>query len=312
MVVYPNIILTTKGEMDEFGIVIVPPTEAQQNLDSIYTFVYSLVIILFGQLYKGIAIKQTNDENHRYQNKYDDALIRRLALFNCLNFFLPLMLIAFDQRNPRNFDDIFDLALSQMAYKQIAGNIIEYFTPIIKVKKKLDYIDGHFEDTINEMNGIPAQTQEVSEKSEESKESEESEHNKLEEALLHANIGEDDEKNKDSKDLSFRRYQAVKSFNLMPDSPNLLDNYMELALQFGYIALFSGVFPLASLLSLFSNGIQIKSQINNLKYMRRFDAEVSNGIGSWMVCLETLAQISIMFNCALVFFTSKVYYKIFV
>jgi hypothetical protein len=29
MVVYPNIILTTKGEMDEFGIVIVPPTEAQ-------------------------------------------------------------------------------------------------------------------------------------------------------------------------------------------------------------------------------------------------------------------------------------------
>lgn len=121
------------------------------------------------------------------------------------------------------------------------------------------------------------------------------------------NIGD-----KNSDDLSFRRYQAVKSFNLMTEKPEMLDCYMELVVQFGYIVLFSEVFPLASLLSLISNGIQIRSQIHNLKYMRRFGAEVSNGIGSWMTCLQTLSQISIYLNCATVFFTSKVYYKIFV
>jgi hypothetical protein len=121
------------------------------------------------------------------------------------------------------------------------------------------------------------------------------------------NIGE-----KESDDLSYRRYHAVKSFNLMSEKPHMLDCYMELVVQFGYIVLFSSVFPLASLLSLVSNAIQIRSQIHNLQYMRRFHAEVSNGIGSWLLCLQTLSQISIYLNCATVYFTSKVYYKLFV
>lgn len=65
-------------------------------------------------------------------------------------------------------------------------------------------------------------------------------------------------------------------------------------------------------MSLISNLIQIQSQVSNLKYSRRFEAEVSNGIGSWMICLQTLAQISIFMNCYTVFFTSKIYHKIFV
>jgi hypothetical protein len=63
----------------------------------------------------------------------------------------------------------------------------------------------------------------------------------------------------DKTDLSLRRYQAVKSFNLMSEKPEMLECYMELVVQFGYIVLFSEVFPLASLLSLISNGIQIRS-----------------------------------------------------
>jgi hypothetical protein len=35
-----------------------------------------------------------------------------------------------------------------MAYKQIAMNLIEYFTPILKVKKKLDFIQEHFRSTL--------------------------------------------------------------------------------------------------------------------------------------------------------------------
>ena len=49
-----------------------------------------------------------------------------------------------------------------------------------------------------------------------------------------------------------------------------------------------------------------------MRYFRRFKAEVSDGIGSWMNCLETLAQISIFLNCATLYFTSKVYVQIFV
>jgi hypothetical protein len=61
------------------------------------------------------------------------------------------------------------------------------------------------------------------------------------------------------KDLSLRRYQAIRSFSLNPDRPNILESYMELVVQFGYIVLFSVVFPLGAFMSLVNNHIKIKS-----------------------------------------------------
>lgn len=87
---------------------------------------------------------------------------------------------------------------------------------------------------------------------------------------------------------------------------------MELVAQFGFISLFSEIFPPASLCSFICNFIQMKSQINNFKYTRRFKAEVGNGIGTFMDCIEILTKISIMSNCALLFWTSKYFKALFV
>ena len=76
-----------------------------------------MVVIIFGTLYKNFANLQTDDENHRYQKNHDDALIFRLFLFNFFNFYLPLLFVAFDTRNPGNYDDLFQLLFSQMVYK---------------------------------------------------------------------------------------------------------------------------------------------------------------------------------------------------
>ena len=46
---------------------------------------------------------------------------------------------------------------------------------------------------------------------------------------------------------------------MMSDTPNILLYYEELVKQFGYIVIFSGIFPIASFLSLISNGIQVNS-----------------------------------------------------
>ena len=87
---------------------------------------------------------------------------------------------------------------------------------------------------------------------------------------------------------------------------------MELVAQFGFISLFSEIFPPASLFSFICNFIQMKSQINNFKYTRRFKAEVGNGIGTFMDCIEILTKISIMSNCALLFWTSKYFKALFI
>tara|TARA_B110000305_G_C19302344_1_gene569773 strand:+ start:274 stop:546 length:273 start_codon:yes stop_codon:yes gene_type:complete len=58
---------------------------------------------------------------------------------------------------------------------------------------------------------------------------------------------------------TYRKYQALRDFTLISEKPNMLDYYMELIIQFGYIVLFSEVFPLAGLMSLISNSLQIHS-----------------------------------------------------
>lgn len=46
---------------------------------------------------------------------------------------------------------------------------------------------------------------------------------------------------------------------LIKDKQKVLDDYMELTVQYGFISFFSGIFPLAALMSMISNAIQIKS-----------------------------------------------------
>ena len=69
----------------------------------------------------------------------------------------------------------------------------------------------------------------------------------------------------------------------MDGGSRVLDDYMELILQFGFIVLFSSVFPLAAALSFLTNTIQMKSQINNFQYTKRYKAEVSDGIGTFVL-----------------------------
>jgi hypothetical protein len=117
----------------------------------------------------------------------------------------------------------------------------------------------------------------------------------------------------DSKDeQNIRKYQTFKNDMLYNEKANIIGDYMELVAQFGFITLFSEIFPPASLCSFICNYIQMKGQIGNMKYTRRFKAEVGNGIGSFMDCLEILTKISIMSNCAMLFWTSKYFKALFV
>lgn len=230
-------------------------------------------MIVFGQLYKKLAIRQTTKENHRYQKAYDDALITRLFQFNFFNFYMPMLIVAFYSQN---YDNLFMMLFTKMSAKQIGMNIVEYILPILKVRSKAMTVQAEFKDTIEKF-----------------EDKEDVALGKFERDL------ESEEK--------IREYQAKRDFILMSDKPNILDNYMELVTQFGFIIFFSAVFPLAGFFSFISNYVQIKSQINNLKYSRRFKAEYSNGIGTFLNCLSNLCQISLMVNAGIIYFTSRTY-----
>lgn len=51
----------------------------------------------------------------------------------------------------------------------------------------------------------------------------------------------------------------MRDYALEKCDAKVIDNYMELVVQFGFIVLFSEAFPLAAFCSLFSNNIQMLS-----------------------------------------------------
>lgn len=82
---------------------------------------------------------------------------------------------------------------------------------------------------------------------------------------------------------------------------------MELVSQFGYVILFGQIFPLGAFFSYFSNEIQIYTQVDNLKYMRRPKPEVAEDIGSWLPALEVLSNVNVVTNTMLLYYTHKSY-----
>ena len=94
--------------------------------------------------------------------------------------------------------------------------------------------------------------------------------------------------------------------------PDIIDHYMKLIIQFGFITLFSVVFPPAGLFSFISNLFSLNLKISNLQFGRRFRAEVGNGIGAYMDTLDILCKFSIWTNLGCVYFTSRVYRQLFV
>ena len=55
MTFYQYIIFDTKGKRDADGNIIEPPTAHDKFMGQVYSVVYSIVIIIFGEIYKLFA-----------------------------------------------------------------------------------------------------------------------------------------------------------------------------------------------------------------------------------------------------------------
>jgi hypothetical protein len=57
MMLYQSFILTTKGIMDESGHMINPPSDKDKLQGTIASFIYSMLVVVFGLTYKKLAYK---------------------------------------------------------------------------------------------------------------------------------------------------------------------------------------------------------------------------------------------------------------
>nr|XP_057931681.1 anoctamin-10 [Doryrhamphus excisus]XP_057931682.1 anoctamin-10 [Doryrhamphus excisus] len=84
----------------------------------------------------------------------------------------------------------------------------------------------------------------------------------------------------------------------LPVFPGLFAEYIELLVQFGYLSLFSCVYPLTAMLLLINNVTEIRTDAYKIcKLFRKpFSAPVAN-MGVWQIAFEILSFISVVSNC---------------
>ncbi|XP_046843595.1 anoctamin-10-like [Xenia sp. Carnegie-2017] len=77
-------------------------------------------------------------------------------------------------------------------------------------------------------------------------------------------------------------------------------DYLELFLQFGFVFLFSSVYPMAAFWALFNNICELRTDAFKIsKISQRIFVQPSQGIGSWQTAFEIMGILAVITNCAL-------------
>lgn len=79
------------------------------------------------------------------------------------------------------------------------------------------------------------------------------------------------------------------------------DDYLELFLLFGYVSLFSCVYPLAAVLVVLNNATEVYSDAFKMcRVFKRPFSDPAANIGVWQLAFEAMSVIAVVTNCALI------------
>eukprot|EP01043_Picozoa_sp_COSAG02_P010530 COSAG02_NODE_371_length_23642_cov_21.655227_13_plen_433_part_00 len=99
---------------------------------------------------------------------------------------------------------------------------------------------------------------------------------------------------------------AAENESYLVDYENTFDDFNEMAIQYGYLALFSPAYPLAPLLALLNNIVEIRVDAKKLcSSMRRPKWESAEDIGSWMTVLSAIGFAAVIVNSTMVAFVGS-------
>ncbi|XP_064446705.1 anoctamin-10 isoform X3 [Mirounga angustirostris] len=102
-------------------------------------------------------------------------------------------------------------------------------------------------------------------------------------------------------DIDATVYEQVVLEKEMGTYLGTFDDYLELFLQFGYVSLFSCVYPLAAAFAVLNNFTEVNSDaLKMCRVLKRPFSEPSANIGVWQLAFETMSVISVVTNCALI------------
>uniref|UniRef100_A0A8D0HBW5 Anoctamin n=2 Tax=Sphenodon punctatus TaxID=8508 RepID=A0A8D0HBW5_SPHPU len=109
-------------------------------------------------------------------------------------------------------------------------------------------------------------------------------------------------------DIDLSLFEQVNLEKEMDTFLGTFDDYLELFLQFGYVSLFSCVYPLAAVFAVLNNITENYSDaLKMCRVFKRPFSEPTATIGVWQLAFETMSVISVVTNCVLIGMSPQVH-----
>jgi hypothetical protein len=235
---------------------------------------------VFNVVYGKLAKVMTDMENHKTENQYQDSYILKVFAFQFVNSFNSLVYIAFIKGYVEGCivtDDSGKAKKSSNCMEELYIQLISIF--IVSYVKNLVEI------------GVPFIKYQMKKR-----------------RRAKAKV-ENVHRDKDIRDIV--EAQLFLEYYVTTDKDGTIDDFMELAIQFGYISLFAIAFPLST--SLAFVGLWFEMQTDKLKVLHLVRRPVplsSKDIGTWFSIFSAVCVLAIFSNTGLFCFTTNTFERI--
>ncbi|XP_017151039.1 anoctamin-6 isoform X1 [Drosophila miranda] len=258
-----------------FKVMILPMTAGIIDL---------IVISLLDLVYSNLAVRLTNYEYCRTQTEYDESLTIKNYVFQFVNYYSSLFYIAFLKGKfvgyPAKYNRVLGFRQEEC---NPGGCLMELCMQLVIIMAGKQAVNA-----IVEML-IPYLMRTVKE-------------------MIYRHGWY-----KSHKEQRLVPYnQFTEDYNLLPAENNsLYVEYLEMVVQFGFITLFSLAFPLAPLLALLNNVIEVRlDAIKMLRFLRRPVGMRARDIGVWHNIMTVVTRIAVASSAMIIAFSTNLIPKI--
>jgi hypothetical protein len=267
----------------------------QQYVSLGATMASATVIVVLDSIYKKIAVRFTDWENHRYQSNYETSLVMKTFWFMFVNNIVPLMWTAFSYGNTsKPLFTLFRQTAIQIATKNGKNLVKGVIIPIVKFRKKLmkqrsalGLLKSHKKNNTIEVGSGELYDMIYAD---------------VEKAA--ASLNPDKLDNLDKTDVIVARMEALEN-NVKAPADQIVNDYAELVVQFAFVTLFANACALAPFVILIINIIGIRGEMYTKLYatQRPETMEASGIVKAWANILEIIGFMAILCNVCILIMT---------
>eukprot|EP00178_Gracilaria_changii_P028101 TRINITY_DN957_c0_g1_i2.p1 TRINITY_DN957_c0_g1~~TRINITY_DN957_c0_g1_i2.p1 ORF type:complete len:847 (+),score=149.53 TRINITY_DN957_c0_g1_i2:1650-4190(+) len=230
-----------------------------------------ILTFVFDSIWRSISMWLTRRENHRTNQHFENSLIYKRFAFMFVSNYISLFYIAFVRKYLSNTCPANEITGVE---RDCMSELEDQMLSLVLTKATIGQVMEI---------GIPWLTSTLKQ--------------------INARIRSSKHAQQGMQHGGYNRYVAESKLNKYHST---MEDYSELVMQFGFLVLFGVAFPLAAVVNIVNNTLEVRTDAYKLlELSQRVDADDAADIGAWYAILQLLNVLSVWCNAALLIFTSE-------